>query len=218
MHGVSLLFKAFGTGLRLLFTRQHRLPQRSAVIGSMLLLLVGAAGSVPAQDSPPSGQSSPTGKAPKPHVGSAMAVLATLEQAQVLPPDNTPAANQVIKSVIQFQSAFARSEDRFVHDFATRALAGTYGDRAAGVLAHMQSTGWTAPLLEALAEAEAQASPEELAALASGFHRFNLSPNDFHQFMQLVRSARGALEKQGTTFQRVFASHRQMMPGANVQQ
>jgi hypothetical protein len=197
-------------------TGQHPLLLHAGT-AAFLLLIVFTTGMAPAEESWSTIQSPRAGKAPKPHIGSAMAVLATLEQAQVLPPDNTPAANQVIKSVIQFQSAFAKSDDRFVQDFAARALAKTQGDRAAAVLAQVRSTGWNAALLEALAEADAQAPAEEVQRLATGFSRFNLSTNDFHHFMQLVREAQSSLEKQGLSFQQVFASHRQTMPGANSQ-
>ncbi len=146
-----------------------------------------------------------------------MALLATLEQASVLPPENTPAANQVVKSVIQFQSAFVKSDDRSIQEFVAQALTDKYDEQATGLLAQMHAMGWTAPVLEALAEAEARAPAERLESLAPGWRRFNLSMNDFHQFMTLVREAQRALQTQGTNFQQVFASHRQAMPGAPVQ-
>jgi hypothetical protein len=146
-----------------------------------------------------------------------MAVLATLEQARVLPPENTPAANQVVKSVIQFQSALVKSDDAPVRDFVAKALTDRYDQQAAALLEQMRSMGWTPPVLEALADAEGRAPAEELESLAPGWRRFNLSLNDFHQFMTLVREARRALEAQGTSFQQVFASHRQTMPGAHIQ-
>lgn len=213
----SPLRKESGHLLRLASGRALRRPARALVLAWLLLLMTGAMAVASAENAPVPGQLPRSGGAPKPHIGSAMAVLATLEQARVLPPEHTPAANQVIKSVIQFQSALAKSEDRFIQDFAARALAGKYGGQAAGLLAQLQSTGWTAPVLEALAEAEGRAPAEELEELAPGWRRFNLSTNDFHRFMELVREARKALETQGLSFQQVFASHRQTMPGANVQ-
>jgi hypothetical protein len=186
-------------------------------MASILMVMIATMAVASPQGAPPPGPLSRGAGAPKAHVGSAMAVLATLEQARVLPPEHTPAANQAIKSVIQFQSALANSDDRFIQKFAAEALAAKYGGQGAGLLAQMQSTGWTSPVLEALADAEAQAPAEELQGLAPGWRRFNLSPQDFHQFMEWVREARGALEKQGFSFQQVFASHRQTMPGANVQ-
>ena len=50
-------------------------------------------------------------------VGASMAVLAMLQDADVLPPEGTPEADRVIKSVIQFQSVFLKSGDPAVQTF-----------------------------------------------------------------------------------------------------
>jgi len=60
-------------------------------------------------------------------VGAAMAVLATLQDANVLPPEGTPEANRVIKSVIQFQSVFLKSSDPAVQTFLNHAFAAKMG-------------------------------------------------------------------------------------------
>jgi hypothetical protein len=189
--------------------------RRAAVLLGLIFGLMGdVAGLAWAQDASPS---QPQRKAPIPHVGSAMAVLATLEQARVLPQDNTPEANRIIKSVIQFQSAFAKSDNPSVQNFAAHAWASKYGEPS-DVKTHIHHAGWTPQLLEALADAEARTPVEEMQQLASGFQRFNLSTNDFHQFMLLVREARTALSQQGLNFHQVFASYRQTMPGASQRQ
>ena len=182
-----------------------------------LTLTIGAGhvmGAVDGSPIPIQGQGS--GKAPKPHIGSAMAVLATLEQAQVLPPENTPEANRVIKSVIQFQSAFTKSGDPRIQDFAARALAMKYGEQSTDLLSQVRTSGWTAPLLEALAEAERQSTVDDRRMLGPAFAQFNLSPDDFHLFMELLREAQQALAARGLTFAEVYASNRQSMPGANA--
>ena len=149
-----------------------------------------------------------------PHVGSAMALLATLEQAQVLPPEGSREADRIIQSVIQFQSAFAKGTDPPVLDFAQRALADTYGEQATTLLERFRASGWTAELLEALADADQRTSTEELERMATGFGRFNLSVDDFRRFMQLVRNGRSALAARGQHFEEVYAHHRKAMPGA----
>ena len=137
-----------------------------------------------------------------PHVGSAMAVLATLEQAQVLPPEGTREADRIIQSVIQFQSAFAKGTDRPVQDFAQRALADTYGEEATALLERFRASGWTAELLEALADADQRASTEELERLATGFGQFNLSVDDFKRFMQLIRDSGRRWPREGNILKR----------------
>ena len=81
-----------------------------------------------------------------------MAVLATLQDADVLPPEGTPDANRVIKAVIQFQSVFLKSGDPAVQLFLTQALT-TQGECGADkTLSRFRSAGWTSEVLEALSE------------------------------------------------------------------
>ena len=155
-------------------------------------------------------------KAPSEHVGSAMAVLATLEQAQVLPPEGTKEANHVIKSVIQFQSVFANSTAPAIQDFLLRALTQKHGEQAADTLAQFRSSGWTPDVLEALAEADMRTPVDELQPLAAGLGQFNVSVEDFQRFMRLVREAEQTFTSRGLNFHQVFASHRKEMPGATV--
>ncbi len=143
-----------------------------------------------------------------------MAVLATLEQARVLPPEGTREADHIIQSVIQFQSAFAKGTDRSVQNFAQRALAGRYGEEATPVLERFRASGWAAEILEALADADQRTPTDELEQLSTGFRQFNLSVDDFRRFMQLVRAGRSALAARGQTFEEVYAHHRKTMPGA----
>lgn len=144
-----------------------------------------------------------------------MAVLATLEQARVLPPEGTKDADRIIKSVIQLQSLFAKSTYPELRDFMQRAIANRRGTQASDVLAQFQSNGWTSEALEALAEAAAHMPADELQPLAPGLTAFNLSVDDFRQFMQLVRDGKQALASQGKDFHEVFAAYRKTMPGAN---
>jgi hypothetical protein len=158
-----------------------------------------------------------TGKASSLQVGSAMAVLATLEQAQVLPPEGTREANQVIKSVIQFQSVFMKSTDQAVQDFVRRAVTVRVGEQAEEVLARFRAGGWTPEVLEALADAEFHTPVEELRSLGAGFGQFNLSVEDFRQFMNLVRNGERALAARGRSFREIYVAQRKQMPGAAAQ-
>jgi hypothetical protein len=140
-----------------------------------------------------------------------MAVLATLEQAQVLPPEGTREADHITKSVIQFQSVFARSTDPAVQDFVRRAVTSKQGKHATDVLGQFRSSGWTPEVLEALADADLSTPVEELRPLAAGFEQFNVSVEDFQRFMRLVRDGEQSLASRGTNFQEVFAFHRKTM-------
>ena len=187
----------------------------------MTLLLCGLAVIVQARqaeaDAIPSAhliQTQRPAKTPSPQIGSAMAALAALQDAAVLPPEGTPEANHIIRYVIQFQSVFTKSEDIAVHAFARQALTSMDEDQALDVLRNFRTTGWTGDMLERLSDEEARRTPEDLPSLAQGFAPFNLSVEDFHRFMQLVRDARQAFQKRGLEFQNVFSSRRKEMPGA----
>lgn len=149
-----------------------------------------------------------------PQIGAAMAVLATLQDADVLPPEGTREANHIIRFVIQFQSVFTKSDDPTVQAFARQALVSEPGDQADLIIRTLRTTGWTSAVLEGLAREEATRSSDDLQKLAQGFAPFNLSVEDFHRFMQLVRDARLAFQKRGLEFHHVFASRRKEMPGA----
>ncbi|MCC6141125.1 MAG: hypothetical protein IT389_11000 [Nitrospira sp.] len=172
-------------------------------------------GAAPAANALPA-QTPRSSKTASPHIGSAMAVLATLQDAEVLPPENTPDANRIIRFVIQFQSVFTKSDDPAVQAFARHALAPEDETRAADIVSRLRATGWTAEALERLSDEEARRSPEEMQRLAQGFAPFNLSVADFHRFMQLVQEARQAFRARGLEFQQIFSSRRKEMPGAGT--
>lgn len=145
-----------------------------------------------------------------------MALLAVLEQAQVLPPEGTREADHIIKSVIQFQSVFANSTDPSVQDFVRRAVTRKHGEQATDVLTQFRSRGWTPEVLEALADEDLPTSVDELRSLAAGLGPFNVSVEDFQRFMRLVRDGERALASRGLNFQEVYASHQKTMPGAAI--
>ena len=143
-----------------------------------------------------------------------MAVLATLEQARVLPPEGTAEANRIIKSVIQLQSLFTNNTDPAVQEFLRRAVMSTQGAQTEQVLAQFYARGWTPEVLDALADSALDSSAEELQRLTPGLRSVNLSMDDFRSFMQLVRDGERALADAGKNFHDVFISQRKLMPGA----
>ena len=142
-----------------------------------------------------------------------MAVLATLQDADVLPPEGTPDANRVIKSVIQFQSVFLKSDDPAVQLFLTQALA-TQGERSADeTLSRFRSAGWTSEVLESLNDQWVVMTIDERDRLAPSFGQFNVSLTDFDWFMELIAKARTAFMQRGQNIHQVFAQRRREMPG-----
>ena len=143
-----------------------------------------------------------------------MAILATLQEANVLPPEGTPEANRVIKSVIQFQSVFLKSSDTAVQTFLRHAFAAQKGSDVDEATSRFHSTGWTSNTLEALSEQWGVTAIDQREQLAPGFGRFNVSPTDFDFLMELVARARTALEQRGQNMHQVFAQRRREMPGS----
>ena len=188
-------------------TSFSRLPDPLPVCVLLSRLLIGTINPVLAQV--PGHRTSPSGL-----VGASMAVLATLQDADVLPPEDTPEANRVIKAVIQFQSVFLKSSDPAVQLLLTRALAAQGGGNGEETLSGFRSTGWTSDVLEALRDQWIATALDQRARLAPGFHRFNVSLEDFDSLMELVAKARTALEQRGQNLHQVFAQRRREMPGS----
>ena len=142
-----------------------------------------------------------------------MAVLAMLQDADVLPPEGTPEANRVIQVVIQFQSVFMKSSDPAVQAFMNQALAAKTGSGADEVRSRFRSTGWTSDVLEALGDQWDTAAIDQREKLATGFRQFNVNLADFGLLRELVAKARTALEQRGHNMHQVFAQRRREMPG-----
>ena len=146
-------------------------------------------------------------------VGASMAVLAMLQDADVLPPEGTPEANRVIKAVIQFQSVFLKSGDPAVQAFLSHALAAHRDSGANEAASQFRSAGWTSDVLEALSEQWVTTAIDQRERLEPGFRQFNISLADFDSLMELVAKARTALEQRGQNMHQVFAQRRREMPG-----
>lgn len=152
-------------------------------------------------------------RTPASHVGAAMALLATLQDADVLPPDGTSEANQIVKSVIQCQSLFMKSSDPNVRAFFDRALQTKLSDDAEEAGRWFKEEGWTSEILEALSESYVMLSDRQRRQLVEGFRAYNLTPNDFLQLSELFLRARASLRQRGQDIHRIYAQRRQAMPG-----
>jgi len=146
-------------------------------------------------------------------IGASMAVLAMLQDADVLPPEGTPEANRVIKLVIQFQSVFIKSGDPAVQAFLSQGLEAKAGSGADEAAFRFRSAGWTSDVLEALSEQWVATAIDQRERLAPGFRQFNVSLADFDSLVGLVAKARTALEQRGQNMHQVFSQRRREMPG-----
>jgi hypothetical protein len=152
-------------------------------------------------------------RAPASHVGAAMALLATLQDSDVLPPEGTPEANRIVKSVIQGQSLFMKSSDPSVRAFFDRALQRKLNVHAPEAGRRFREEGWTSETLEALSESYVALSDGQRTQLVEGFRAYNLTPSDFLQLSELFLRARAILEQRGQDIHQIYARRRQEMPG-----
>lgn len=148
------------------------------------------------------------------YIGSVMALLATFEDAGILPPEGTPQANGIIKAVIQFQSAFLKSNHPAIRQFFTDAHRVTLGPRAEEVEASFRQNGWSADTFDAVIVAGQTDQAWNAEGLSEGFREFNIGKQDFDILAQLYQQSTTALSTQGKTFQEIYAQRRREMPGA----
>jgi N-acetylneuraminic acid mutarotase len=150
-------------------------------------------------------------------VGSVMALLAAFQDAGVLPPENSPEANGLIKALIQFQAAFMRSEHPAVQRLLRQALTEKMGSEAAGMETLLKRDGWSSRTIEAVADYVADHrlwEEPELAGLREAFSTYHIGPADLEQLTRIVRQARAQLALRGQDLHTVYATRRQQMPGS----
>jgi hypothetical protein len=146
-------------------------------------------------------------------VRASMAMLATLQDAEVLPPEGTPEANRIIQMVIQFQAVFMKSSDPSLRDFFDQALLAQWADQAQPLGVAFRSRGWTSQVLEALSAQYRKLTPQERARLGGAFSAFNMRLADFDILSELFRKAQTAYSQRGQDIHQIFAEHRRSMPG-----
>jgi len=153
------------------------------------------------------------GRTPSGPVGASMAVLATLQDADVLPPEGTQEANQIVHIVIQTQSLFMKSTDPAVRGFFDEALKAKWGEAAADRAASFRSGGWTSEIVEAVSLHYRNEPVQNRDRLVPGFSQFNVRLADFELLSGLFGKAQARFTERGQDIHRVFYDHRRTMPG-----
>jgi hypothetical protein len=153
------------------------------------------------------------GRTPSGPVGASMALLATLQEAGILPPEESPQANRVIQMVIQFQALFMKSMDAAVRQFVDEAFTAAFSGRAQDFTADFRKEGWTSQAVEAVCDHYANISAQERATLAPSFARVNMRLEHFESLCDLYGKARAVFGQQGRNIHRIFAEQRRTMPG-----
>ena len=155
-----------------------------------------------------------TQRTPAAQIGSVMALLATFDDAHVLPPESSPEANQLIHVLIQLQSAFLKSSDPAVRQYFSSAMASYFFDEAAEVERLFARQGWTSRTLEAVLLYEAYPQAWKSPELDSGFAAFNVSREDFDYLQSTFDQARQYFLRNRRDIHEIYQVRRQEMPGA----
>ena len=154
-----------------------------------------------------------TKRTPAQYVGAVMAMLAVFDQVHVLPPESSPKANQLIRSLIQFQSAFMNRDAQLVQQYVSEAFTTQLGRASADVSAQFSANGWTSISMEALVDYSALHPFWNTPAIRADLGRYNLSPSDWDLVVEIFTQAREQFRRIGQDLHESFAIQRRSMPG-----
>ena len=142
-----------------------------------------------------------------------MAILGTFNEAGVLPPEGDLRANQLMRSLIQFQSAFMKSQEPAVHEYFSSGLRGLWGERGSSILESFYFEGWTSESLEAVVEYSEQQSMWADPHVAMILRSYNLSEEDWALIQDLFLKARQRFRSRHQDIHAVFGQQRRGFPG-----
>jgi len=154
------------------------------------------------------------GRTPSAKVGAVMALLAIFEDAGVLPPEQSPDANRLIKALIQFQAAFMKSDRPAVQRWLREALTARFGQAAPEAIEAFRSRGWTSQSLEAVVDYAAATPVWNDADVRNGFLDFNVGRTDFELLARVFVEARARFSTGGRSIHEAYDARRKEMPGA----
>jgi hypothetical protein len=131
-----------------------------------------------------------------------MALLSVFEQADALPPENSPEANELIHALIQTQAALTKSANPATRRWFTEALREADGEHRA----------LTSRTLEAILSYARTHPPATDPAVLAGFREFNVTPADFAMMARVYQLAVTHLQTTGQDIHVLYDKQRQTMP------
>ena len=153
-----------------------------------------------------------SGRASSSMVGTIMALLATFDEAGILPPEGTASANQVIHGLIQLQSALMKSPSPALATYRMAAIAHWENRHNEITGAITERQGLTARLLSALIGYDQEHSLWEDQAIASAMQDFNVTQADWQFVVDLFSKAEASFHDQGRSIYQVYEEWRVKMP------
>jgi hypothetical protein len=143
-----------------------------------------------------------------------MALLATLDEAGILPPEGTSSANQLIHGLIQVQAAFMKSPSPELSVYLVAAekhwLMKHKEEREYGSLA---TGGLTSRVLEALILYDKEHPMWEDPKIVAAVQAFNVTGADWILIVNMVSRAETIFRDQGRSIHELYDQRRVKMPG-----
>ena len=144
----------------------------------------------------------------QPLVGHIMALLSVFEQADALPPESSPEANQLIHALIQTQAALTKSTDPATRRWFSEAL--RRAEQRGGV--PVPSDALTSRALDAILTYAAIRRPVDDPEVLAGLKDFNIGESDFTLLARVYQQAKNRLSAAGQDLHSVYEKERQKMP------
>lgn len=149
-------------------------------------------------------------------VGSVMALLATFEAANVLPPEGTSQANQLIHGLIQLQSVLVKSQALAWSEYVSAAVDYGFKKDRAKILQSIHQNGLTSKVLEALVIYDKKMPMWDHPAIVQIFQRHNVSRPDWLLIEQIFAQADAVYDAKGISIHDAYEQWRSQMPGGKL--
>ncbi len=146
-------------------------------------------------------------------VGTIMAMLATFDEAGVLPLEGTPRANQLIHALIQLQSAFLKSPSRELSAYLLAAEKQWELQHSDREFRSLTQAGLTSRVLESLILYDKAHPLWEKQEIVTAVKRFNLTQSDWVLMVALVNQAEMVFHERGDSIHQFYDQWRVKMPG-----
>lgn len=139
-------------------------------------------------------------------VNTVMALLATFEEAGVLPPEGTAQANQIIHALIQLQAAVVKTSDPELQRFLAEAIRVKVGDNWEQTYRSLAHTGLTSMVMEALMTYASQSGMWRQQGVVLAFRQFNVTEEDWSVVENIFLRARDVYAQQGVSIHATFSA------------
>jgi len=148
------------------------------------------------------------GESSRPLVGHVMALLAVFEEADVLPPENSPEANKLIHALIQTQAALTKSTNPAARRWFADAL---HRSHPPGTEPTVED-GLTSRALEAILAHAASHPPAERPEVLAGLMEFNVGQADLDLMAGVYGRAVDRFRSTGRDIHQIYDVQRRAMP------